>query len=117
MLADAFRRRQPIAIFETTERSLTNTISNFPLSFLIMLGLMPRMRDKRFEWWLFTYFLPLLPAAFGWDALVSCLRSYTLEEFRSLTAGLESDRYRWAGGRLSIPRSPVHLTFFVGLPS
>ncbi|MBI4903069.1 MAG: hypothetical protein HY820_05500 [Acidobacteria bacterium] len=116
ILADAFRTRQPIAIFETTERSILNTATNLPLSFLTMLALMPGMHDKRPEWWVFTYLVPLLPLAFGWDGLVSCLRSYTQEEFDELRKGLEDTTYRWRSGRLPVPRSPIHVNYFIGMP-
>jgi hypothetical protein len=116
ILQDAFQSRQPIAIFESTERSLFNTFSNFALSFLTMLVLMPRMRAKRLDWWFFTYLVPLLPAAFGWDGFVSCLRSYTASEFALLIEGLTDESYAWSSGRLPVPRSPTHINYFVGMP-
>ena len=116
ILANAYRSRQPIAIFEITERTAFNTFSNFPLSFLTMLALLPRMQSRRPEWWLLTYLLPLLPLAFGWDASVSCLRSYTPSDFNSLTKGLEDESYHWSSGRLPVPRSTIHVNYFVGVP-
>ena len=117
ILTNAYRSRQPIAIFEITERSVLNTLSNFPLSFLTMLAMLPRMQSRRPEWWLLTYLLPLLPLAFGWDASVSCLRSYTPGDFNTLIRGLEDDSYHWSGGRLPVPRSTIHVNYFVGIPA
>lgn len=117
ILRDAVRNRQPIAIFEITERSPFNTFSNFVLSFATMLLLMPKMRAKRPSWWLFTYLVPVLPATFGWDGFVSCLRSYTLAEFHHLTDGLSDESYSWSSGRLSVPRTPTHINYFIGMPS
>ncbi len=117
ILADAYRSRQPIAIFEITERSVFNTLSNFPLSFLTMLALLPRMQSRRPEWWLLTYLLPLLPLAFGWDASVSCLRSYTPSDFNALKEGLDDESYHWTGGRLPVPRSTIHVNYFLGIPA
>jgi hypothetical protein len=116
ILADAYRQRQPIAIFEITERSFFNTFSIFAASFIAMLLLMPRMRQRRPEWWLFTYLVPFLPAAFGWDGFVSCLRSYTAEEFRELTKGLDDEHYGWSSGRLSVDGGPMHVNYFLGFP-
>lgn len=116
LLAGAFHSRQSLAIFETTERTLWNTLTNFPLSFLSMVVLMPAMRAKRREWWLFTYLLPLLPAAFGWDAFVSCLRSYTASEFQELTQGLQDESYGWCSGRIRVPRSSIHVSYYLGIP-
>jgi hypothetical protein len=117
ILADAYRSRQPIAIFEITERTVFNTFSNFPLSFLTMLALLPRMQSRRPEWWLLTYLLPILPLAFGWDASISCLRSYTPSDFNALTKGMEDDSYHWSAGRLPVPRSTIHVNYFVGMPA
>lgn len=117
ILADAYRSRQPIAIFEITERTAFNTFSNFPLSFLTMLALLPRMQSRRLEWWLLTYLLPVLPLAFGWDASISCLRSYTPTDFGMLSKGLEDATYHWSGGRIPVPRSTIHVNYFVGIPA
>jgi hypothetical protein len=116
ILADAYCSRQPIAIFEITERGPVRTFSNFILSFLTMLILLPRMQARRPEWWLFTYLLPVLPLAFGWDGFVSCLRSHTASEFAKLKEGLEDQSYSWSSGRLPVPGSPVHINYFLGMP-
>jgi hypothetical protein len=102
---------------EITERTLLNTLLNFPLSFVAMLTLLPLMRNRRWEWWLFTYAIPILPVAFGWDAAVSCLRSYPESEFNQLKAGLEDSSYSWTSGRLRVPRSTIHVKYFIGNPS
>jgi hypothetical protein len=117
ILEDAYRQRQPIAIFEITERSIWNTLSIFVASFVAMLLLMPRMRSRRPEWWLFTYFLPILPAAFGWDGFISCLRSYTAAEFQELTGQLTDEHYRWSTGGLSVDGGPMHVNYFLGFPT
>jgi hypothetical protein len=117
ILEDAYRSRQPLAIFEITERTLLNTLLNFPLSFVAMLTLLPLMQNRRWEWWLFTYAIPILPVAFGWDAAVSCLRSYSESEFNELKAGLEDSSYSWTSGRLLVPRSTIHVKYFIGNPS
>jgi hypothetical protein len=117
ILEDAYRSHQPLAIFEITERTVSNTILNFPLSFVAMFTLLPLMRNRRFHWWLLTYLIPILPLAFGWDASVSCLRSYSESEFNELKAGLEDSSYSWTSGRLSVPHSTIHVTYFIGSPS
>lgn len=117
ILEDAYSKSQPIAIFEITERTLLRTASNFVLSFLTMLLLFPKMRTKQVLWWPLTYVLPMLPAAFGWDGFVSCMRSYTADEFQSLVSGLDGDHYQWWSGRLPVPRTAVHISYFVGCPT
>ncbi|MFN7933251.1 MAG: hypothetical protein U0R19_07985 [Bryobacteraceae bacterium] len=116
ILSDAYASRQPIAIFEITERSLFNTSTNFVLSFLTMLTMLPRMRPFRWQWALLTYLIPILPIAFGWDGTVSCLRSYTDQEFRHLIAGLDDPSYSWRSGRIPVPGSPIKVNYFCGIP-
>ena len=41
--------------------------------------------------------MPLLPLCIFWDGLVSCLRTYRVDELRALVDGLD-DGYRWEAG-------------------
>lgn len=116
ILGDAYASRQPIAIFEITERSAFNTSTNFVLSILTMLALLPRMRPFRWQWALLTYLIPILPLTFGWDGTVSCLRSYTEEEFRQLIAGFDDPAYSWHSGRIPVPGGPIKVNYFCGVP-
>lgn len=116
ILMDAYRCRQPIAIFEITERTWWRTLSIGPLSFLTMLALLPKMENRRPMWWVLTYLLPVLPLVFAWDGFVSCLRTYDAKEFRELTAGLSEDGYRWSMGRVRAPGGPMFLTYYLGEP-
>ncbi|MBS1826900.1 MAG: hypothetical protein JST93_16400 [Acidobacteria bacterium] len=116
ILKDAYASRQPIAIFEITERSAFNTSTNFVLSFLTMLAMLPKMRPFRWQWAVLTYLIPILPITFGWDGAVSCLRSYTEEEFRELIADLDDPAYQWQTGRIPVPGSPIKLNYFCGIP-
>lgn len=117
ILTDAYLKRQAIAIFEITDRSVFRTASNFILSFVTMLALLPRMRPRRPLVWALTYVLPVLPVAFGWDGFVSCMRSYTRREMEKLLEGLNSNwNYIWSIGRLKVPHAPVHVTYLTGVP-
>jgi hypothetical protein len=117
ILTDAYVKRQPIAIFEITDRSVFRTASNFVLSFVTMLALLPRMQPRRPLMWTLTYLLPVLPIAFGWDGFVSCMRSYTRREIEKLLGGLNSNaNYTWSVGRLKVPHAPVYVTYLTGLP-
>src|SRR5581483_7189600 len=116
MIRDACDKRQPMAIFEITHRSLSRALITFIGSFLIMFALVPRMRPRRAVWWLGTYVIPILPLAFGWDGMVSCLRTYTEEDYRKLTAGLAPD-YQWRWGRERIPGTPLSIEWFTAAPA
>jgi hypothetical protein len=116
ILRDAHDKREPIAIFEITSRSLTRTLTCFPSSLLLMLGAVPFMQKRSLLTLLCTYLVPILPVAFAWDGLISCLRSYTVNELHQLSEGL-TDNYEWRSGRIRLSGSILYLTYFLGCPS
>lgn len=116
ILADAYHSRQPIAIFEITERAFVKTLLCPFATFLAVLWLMPQMRPMRLSWWLLTYVVPLLPITIAWDGLVSHLRSYSLEEMQHLTSGIADDSYGWSTNRFELPDSTMQITSLVGKP-
>jgi hypothetical protein len=110
--------RQPIAIFEITERTLPKLALCFPASFLSCFLLIWRMRPRRPAWWVFTWLLPVIPFIVGWDALVSHLRSYTQSELRAMTSGGRKDDadWHWREGHLTAPRGGVEISYLIGTP-
>src|SRR5262245_54392038 len=81
VLADAVRMRQGIGVFEGTQRR--------PLALLLMLLVplavlitTPFIRPFRWSRLLWTYLIPIVPIVALFDALVSCLRTYSIEELR-----------------------------------
>ncbi len=116
ILEDAYRKGQPIAIFEITERTLLKVLLCFPASFLSVFLLLKRMRPRLWIWWLLTWILPVIPLLVAWDGLVSHLRTYSPAEIRRLIDGLSSGSYRWETGRVAAPRGGVEITYLIGHP-
>ena len=116
ILQDAHDKREPIAIFEVTSRSFLRVLTCFPGSFFLMLGTAPLMRRLGWQTMLFTYAIPVLPLAFAWDGLVSCLRTYDHRDLRTLAKGL-AHQYEWRTGRTRIPGTPMHVSYFLGRPT
>jgi hypothetical protein len=118
VLEDAWRRRRGIGVFEYTERSLFG-LSQIVTAPLVTAALVPRIRP--FRWWriALTYALPIIPALFSFDGLVSQLRTYTVDELREMTRPLRSDDYTWQIGQLRHPTfpAPLHLTYLLGHPT
>jgi len=48
------------------------------------------------------------------DGVVSCLRAYSVAELRELVSGL--DTYDWEIGMTRGARSPLHMTYLIGVP-
>lgn len=94
IIADAAAKGQAICVFELVERRPLTvlTIAMVPVAVWAAAPLQPGFNLLRF---LFTYPVPLIPLLVWWDGLCSCLRSYSTEELRELTVGLEHDGYRF----------------------
>jgi len=105
--------RQPIAIFEVSERSLrTLPVLLTPLFVWIATPFMRPFTCRRLFW---TYLVPLVPFTCLWDGIVSQLRAYTVDELRALTAG--ASPMQWDIGQIPIAKGRGRLTYLVGCPA
>lgn len=114
VLHAAARARQPIAIFEISERSWRSLISMALLTPLSVWLATPFMRPFLWRRLLWTYPVPLVPFTCWWDGIVSQLRAYTLEELRALAAG--SAPMHWEAGQVPVVNGQARLTYLVGFP-
>jgi hypothetical protein len=105
ILGAAVATQRPIAIFECAPRSISSMLLT-PLVPLSIWLLTPFVRPFRWSRLLLTYIVPIYPIIFFWDALVSNLRTYGLEEMKELTAsfpGYEWDIRYLKGQTLDLP--------------
>lgn len=115
VFADAANKRKPICSFEFVERSYQGAA----IVGLVPIGtaaLMPFVQPRRPENFALTYAIPVLPLAIGWDGFASCLRAYSVEELREMTAPLARADYTFRVERRRIPWSPAFVTSVLGLP-
>lgn len=112
ILEDAVKAREPIAIFEVTERSAKGfaMIAILPL---VALAVTPFTKPVTWTRLLSTYIVPAVPFFILWDGFVSTLRTYELDEMRELTKDLTT--YDW---QIEKRRGPwfVTVTSYVGKP-
>lgn len=115
ILASAVAAKTPIAIFEATERS-PKAIAAMAVVPVAVWALTPLIRPLR--WWrlLFTYLVPLIPLLAWWDGTVSCLRTYSPDELRTLTADATLAGFEWQAGQLRAPGAPLPVTYLIGGP-
>ncbi|SEQ96584.1 hypothetical protein SAMN04244573_02620 [Azotobacter beijerinckii] len=119
ILADAVRRKAPIAVFEAQERSLWRILT---VPILLLLGSLiftPFVGRLTFKRFFFTYVIPLAPFFIAFDGVVSCFRTYTPKELEQLTEGLDRDSYRWETGRYwtsDLLIGPYRITYLIGTP-
>jgi hypothetical protein len=106
-----------LAAFEITERNfktifkimLFNIISGF-----LVTPVVGKLTFKRAFW---TYILPVAPFFYAWDGVISCLRTYTPDDLKKLSDGLD-DGYSWNMGELtgSNEFGPFTITYLLGMP-
>jgi hypothetical protein len=99
VLADAVRQRQGIAIFEATQRSPLALLLML-LAPLVVLATTPFIRPFRWSRLFWTYLIPVVPLLTLFDGLVSCMRTYDVEELGGLTAKLGANDYLWDIGTM-----------------
>lgn len=106
--------RQPIAIFEISERRW-GTLIPVALTPLFVWIATPFMRPFLWRRLFWTYLLPAVPFTCLWDGIVSQLRAYTVEELRGLAAG--SAPMRWDAGQVPFAKGRGHVTYLIGCPA
>ena len=118
ILADAVRKRAPIAVFEPLERTFRMMALVGLLSFLRGFTHTHRVGQLTTGRFLLTYVLPLSPAMFAWDGAVSALRMYTADELLELARGVGTSHYEWEAGRFDTPGpfGPMPTTYLIGVP-
>ncbi|HEX4935800.1 MAG TPA: hypothetical protein VFV33_21620, partial [Gemmatimonadaceae bacterium] len=115
ILGDAVARREPLAVFEATTRSVA-CLSFVLLAPLITLLVMPIVRPRRWTNFLFTYLIPIVPLMVLWDGVVSCLRTYDVPELHALARAADPEgTYDWQAGEV-YRRGPIPVTYLIGVP-
>jgi hypothetical protein len=113
LLADAAAARAPILVAEASERSVQAVIACLLIPLFVIL-VMPLVRPRSLWTLLLTYVVPLVPLLIMFDGLISCLRTYRVDELRALTAGLD-DGYVWEAG--AERRAGRAVTWLAGHPA
>ena len=113
ILEDAVRCRQGIAVFEIARRAPLE-MAVIAFTWLGTLALAPFIRPWRWSRFLWTYVPPVLPLVGTFDGVVSCLRTYSVDELAGLVRGL--DTYDWDFGNFRVPRTPLRGTYLIGAP-
>lgn len=114
ILSDAVLAGEPIAVFEIAERRL-GAILPLVLIPLIVLVMTPSIRPFRWSRLVWTYLIPVIPAAIQWDGVVSHLRAYTPAELLELARGADGEeQYSWESGYSRADGVPGRMTFLLG---
>jgi hypothetical protein len=112
IIEDAVRTGRGIAVFEAQERRL-GAMLFFLLYIPLTLVAVPLMRPFRWSRLFWTYAIPALPLVLTFDAIVSCLRTYTPEELQQMADAAAADA---RAGRAQAKRLPLRVTYLVAFP-
>lgn len=115
MLQDAVDKRQGIFVAELTHRSLFGVCWWF---FVCCFSVVSWLFLRPFSWLVALFSITgWLPVVGVFDGVVSCLRTYTVDELRAMAHGLrDSDAFEWRIGERYLPWWPVPATYLVGVP-
>lgn len=90
-------------------------VSMLPVPLMVLLTT-PFIRPFRWSRLVWTYLIPVVPVVSLFDGLVSCLRTYSVQELRELTQGLNAKNYLWEIGEIRSKAGLVRLTYLIGGP-
>ncbi|MEZ4825634.1 MAG: hypothetical protein R3C61_04965 [Bacteroidia bacterium] len=113
ILASTVESRQPIAIFEFTERKWQNLLGMALAPLVVWIQIL-KLKPIKWQWVLFTYFIPLLPLIYSWDGFVSHWRSYTSAELIEMTEKIPSNEYEWETGTLTDAHTGGKIHYLLG---
>lgn len=113
VLNDAAKSGVGIGVFEATHRSIPAILVTLLAPLAVLLAT-PAIRSFRWPRLFWTYVVPMIPLAFLFDGIVSCLRTYRPAELRTLSSGI--DGYTWDAGEVRV-RGPVPVTYLIGTPT
>jgi hypothetical protein len=116
VLYDAVRNKQGIGIFEISQR---HPLVILPMCFSPFFVILSTPFIKPFRWWrlFWTYVIPLIPFAFMFDTIVSCLRTYSPQELRALIDDIEGgETYYWDIGVKTVKNASAGITYLIGYP-
>ena len=115
VLHAAAAARQPIAVFEVSDRAWSTLIQIFLLTPIFVWLATPFMRPFLWRRLFWTYVIPAVPFTCVFDGVVSQLRAYTADEMRGLADGAAP--MRWDTGHIPIAKGRGRLTYLVGSPA
>ncbi len=114
ILQNAIDSGSGIAVFEAQERSFPSILAMIFSPITVWLTT-PFIRPFSLARLLFTYLIPIVPLFVFWDGIVSCLRTYSVEEMEGLVAELKGqEKFDWEIKR--VKSGPGVILYLLGIP-
>jgi hypothetical protein len=117
ILQDVVKCREGIALFEMTQRNWFSIMYILFLGSIAVLFFIPFVKPFRWLRLILTYLVPLIPFVFVFDGIVSCLRTYSLEDLQMMVKKIRGNNlYNWEIGVKKCERFPGGITYLIGYP-
>lgn len=114
IIQNAVDEKQPIAVFEIQGRDIPSIFAMLlsPISVLLFTPFIKPFNSGRI---VFTYLLPIVPLVVLWDGIVSCLRTYSLDEMKNLVNTVNNkEQFEWKFEKKKSKTGFV--IFMIGIP-
>lgn len=115
ILESAFKKKQPICIFEISDNSIPLAVAwlAFPINIITAFIATFFTRPLTLFHLLFTV-IPVIPICFAWDGAISNMRTYTHKDLDVLLDGLQGEDYTWEKATLPGQAKKMYL---IGKPA
>jgi len=117
ILQDAVDKKAVIAIFEFTERKLSKMIRMMVFLPIIVLFQIPFIRPFKWSRLFWTYVIPVFLFTYFWDAIVSLLRTYSLEDLQNMVSEINCENYSYELNKLDSKKFGLSITYLIGYPT
>jgi hypothetical protein len=113
ILQNAVDASEGIGVFEITRRA--PSMIGLVLAWALMLFVAtPWIRPFRWSRLFWTYIVPVIPLVLLLDGVVSCLRTYSLQELHEIVEKLGGNEYQWQIGEDASGKASI--TYLIGCP-
>jgi len=110
ILIEVQKKRQAICIMEINKKFPIILWWVFiPLSIILCLFITPLVKPLTIKQIIFTYFIPIIPICFAWDAVITSGRIYRMEDLDVLLKGLKTEHYTWEKGIIKGSSEKIYL--------
>jgi hypothetical protein len=114
ILQNAVDAGEGIGIFEITRRAPSTIGLMFAWALMLFVST-PWIRPFRWSRFFWTYIVPVIPLVLLFDGVVSCLRTYSLQELYEIVEKLGANEYQWQIGEDASGKVPI--TYLIGMPA
>ncbi|PLX11352.1 MAG: hypothetical protein C0594_03750 [Marinilabiliales bacterium] len=122
LLSSASKNKEPLLVYEMLDNNIPAWLWKYTMPFFLValffmaLYMTPFVRPLSFRQIIFTYFVPVIPVLFAWDAWISKPRVYTQNDIKHLLSNLSNKDYKWSYNINKTEKGRKQGSYILGLP-